>query len=969
MAAVTRHLRPEPGVTEIRVHGVGGTTPEALLEQTGVQQATGDTTAGFFRGAVGYPGRSIEAYSWGGLTARSRNRAFWVLLLPFSLINLAGWMVEPAQGRSVPGGAAGGHDHSAAMPSIGTRFHEVLVQFVGLCATAMYVMWAALLTMNMLAFQCGAIAECRQDRWYLDPFEFDFFTGHPGRRVVVALAVPVGLLAVFWLLGRQTASRYDDYNPDEDSAISQDNEGAGSVLGLTGFWYPGRWRAQLVLAHIATVLLLLGGLLGRATREFETHFAVDVVPDIGYLIFWICLVAGLVLLANVAWATWQRAPLPSEHPVVRTVFWVVLAIAVAALAVAAWLTWRLDIADSQLIGPADGAGGDQLARPTTDLWGFGWAPIMLLATGALFIALFSAVQLWRWFVSRTMFLDQLAVVVMLAFIVLWQWATWVALAALLAASLAQWLPRPAGTVANTMPWWRFAVFAGVCVAGALTRRATVEAASPFGVDWPRLTPVLLFTAILVALSLAQTSSRTMNNRVGPKPLVARVALLGIPGGLILLGWLAAEVLGRDEWVYGAAWLGWMLAAITWLAQFSFAGFDRWRWNGPATIAALALAILMGTFSALATWLADLLDGDGSQFVLRATAIYDWLTLAFAGMLVAIAAGFLAWYALVKVGIGPDGTRKGRRTLVEADRAGDVVVTMGALLLGAALLAFVIYLRDKYGGAFQSWIDDSPPSSWNGIVQAASWLALGTAFGAFMAVRRGMRDPAFRTRFGVLWDVATFWPRWFHALAPPAYTARAVPELQARVTEIVKGSSGAAILSGHSQGSVVAVASIASMRPEVLERIRLVTHGSPLARFYQRFFPAYFTPELFDDCARRLGGTGEIADGTWLNYWRPTDPIGDPVFGAGERGRPSDRPPAQVLAALLLSESGDSTLPDVRLADPHPRGSSPYEPTPTSRGHSGYMADPAMWQAIDALAAELRSGAQSVGGRPNAENRE
>jgi hypothetical protein len=41
VAAVTHHLGPEPGVTEIRVHGVGGTPPEALLEQTGVRQVTG----------------------------------------------------------------------------------------------------------------------------------------------------------------------------------------------------------------------------------------------------------------------------------------------------------------------------------------------------------------------------------------------------------------------------------------------------------------------------------------------------------------------------------------------------------------------------------------------------------------------------------------------------------------------------------------------------------------------------------------------------------------------------------------------------------------------------------------------------------------------------------------------------------------------------------------------------------------
>src|SRR5512139_1455689 len=93
------------GVTELRLHGVGGTTPENLLADAAPLLVSGDRVAGFYRtadipaaptdavpavpaastgavpaaptGAVqGHPpgtarGRHVEAYSWGGLTSRS----------------------------------------------------------------------------------------------------------------------------------------------------------------------------------------------------------------------------------------------------------------------------------------------------------------------------------------------------------------------------------------------------------------------------------------------------------------------------------------------------------------------------------------------------------------------------------------------------------------------------------------------------------------------------------------------------------------------------------------------------------------------------------------------------------------------------------------------------------------------------------------------------------------------------------
>src|SRR5512139_2939285 len=96
-------------VVELRVHGVSGTPPEVMLNcpTEFLEQVRGDRDAAFFRRATWIddaisppqPGvwrRRMEAYSWGGLTSCRASRALWLLFLPFSLINLAHWMLPPA---------------------------------------------------------------------------------------------------------------------------------------------------------------------------------------------------------------------------------------------------------------------------------------------------------------------------------------------------------------------------------------------------------------------------------------------------------------------------------------------------------------------------------------------------------------------------------------------------------------------------------------------------------------------------------------------------------------------------------------------------------------------------------------------------------------------------------------------------------------------------------------------------------
>ena len=92
-----------------------------------------------------------------------------------------------------------------------------------------------------------------------------------------------------------------------------------------------------------------------------------------------------------------------------------------------------------------------------------------------------------------------------------------------------------------------------------------------------------------------------------------------------------------------------------------------------------------------------------------------------------------------------------------------------------------------------------------------------------------------------------------------------------------------LLSCHSQGSVLGAAVLLQVETAVSARTSFLTYGSPLARLYGGFFPAYVSPAALE----RLGGF--LADGAgpvrhrtgatwrWRNLYRPSDPIGGAVF--------------------------------------------------------------------------------------------
>lgn len=159
--------------------------------------------------------------------------------------------------------------------------------------------------------------------------------------------------------------------------------------------------------------------------------------------------------------------------------------------------------------------------------------------------------------------------------------------------------------------------------------------------------------------------------------------------------------------------------------------------------------------------------------------------------------------------------------------------------------------------------------------AGTWLVSGVVAGLVFVGYRSYRQASLRKTVGILWDLGTFWPRAAHPLAPPCYAERCIPDLTTRVGYLVERDGGA-LLSAHSQGTVIAAALMWQLPPEVVSRTRLLTHGSPLARLYGRAYPAWFGPAEIDELQARVGS------GHWVNLWRPTDPIGGPVHTSADR---------------------------------------------------------------------------------------
>jgi pimeloyl-ACP methyl ester carboxylesterase len=221
------------------------------------------------------------------------------------------------------------------------------------------------------------------------------------------------------------------------------------------------------------------------------------------------------------------------------------------------------------------------------------------------------------------------------------------------------------------------------------------------------------------------------------------------------------------------------------------------------------------------------------------------------------------------------------------------------------------------------------------------------------LRRAYGNVTSRRNIGMLWDVFTFWPRAVHPLAPPCYAERAVPELVDRIRLLTGDGSrdlddavhiraeaeladlrrtrgltvppGQVLLTGYSQGSVIAAAAIAQLPPEVRKHVALLTLACPARRLHGRAFPAFFG-------AQQLGALGDVLDtgpglnerGRWKNLCRRSDYYGSWIFA-----EPEPRLNSEDLATRVDQPCWD---PVVLVPDADPT-------RPPIHRHAGWWPDP------------------------------
>lgn len=255
-------------VVELRVHGVSGTPPEELLDRQLVRQVAGDKTAGFYRPRLreewrdrpsndpgndsepystaeeAIPPPLLEGYSWGGLTSGSPSRALWLVLLPFTLINVAPRL------RPVPG-----NDPQQARRAAWWVWFLGRVMAVSLTATI--ALGATGVGEAVLAWQCQGI--CQNLPW---PLSAMFYDTSSDWRVLWGACLPLAVLAVLALLSWRNSVQYDLVRPagmdDRDKQSSEIGTPIEPRLAEPSFWY-GRYPvSRLRHLHLQAGVAVVG---------------------------------------------------------------------------------------------------------------------------------------------------------------------------------------------------------------------------------------------------------------------------------------------------------------------------------------------------------------------------------------------------------------------------------------------------------------------------------------------------------------------------------------------------------------------------------------------------------------------------------------------------------------------------------------------------------------------------------------
>lgn len=922
--------------TVLTVHGVGGASPQALLDDPDVRMVTGDDASGFWRPRsrphLDGDGRVLrEGLSWGGRTSGSWRNALWVLLLPFALVNLASWSHGPGE-----------------HPSRRLRLFAATL-------TVSAVLSSTVIWFDTVAIACGAVRSCVEGTPLLTPLTWEgadgpLFLGRPERRLTLMVLFPLALLTLFWFAGWLGRRALEDYDPRTGPRPT-----ATHRVDLLDADF---WRGTDTAKRTRGLHLTIG----------RTAIAVSLA---------VCLLAVV------------------EGDLARAVLWGALAVFAGTLLVAVTLT-MLDAPyarghDPFLPAPLRVA-GELLARRGAGADTLGHVDVLLVKLrSASWISLAAVVGVG---VNGLLPIP----VVVLAWVVgvlaslrdvAHHRRVLRAGQVSVAASLQRWMWGVAGTL-----------FAVMAVLGRLdevpvtepTLRATGNLAGLFAPAWwPLLAVGTVQGLLLLWLALRPSSPpRTARSDDGDvpgagerdpvlarghdRPFAGRLPFVTSMLALFMVTTFAAGLHLVVADVLGALARPWQIGVAEAAPPEGVTSLALPYWY-EAT--AIVLVLVVGALGLLALVAFQRLSPADDP-----VDAADSVDAAIADAAIADAAAPDGAVPRTPPGPLPDvGVGRGRLLAAVLDqlrRDPDVGPPATATATGPVADRLLTIARNWRVHALVLDVDRlmvrgmvvlgllatllvvaQTPALWDGACADGCGL-LGRSLGplarvalAFTAalpllavpvLRNLTRDAAARRQVaGVLWDVMTFWPRHGHPFAPPPYGERVIPQLRLRVDRL-RGEGRTVVVAGHSQGSVIAAAAMAMPPFDAPGAARaplprLVTYGSPIGIIYERLFPAYFGPEFHARVRQHTGA--------WVNVLTLTDVFAYPLFPAAHRG---DATWGDPVTGWRHPGGPTSDVGDVVLADPtpfaHPAGE---QPDPAIGGHSAYHHHPAMPELLVAMA--------------------
>ena len=417
----------------------------------------------------------------------------------------------------------------------------------------------------------------------------------------------------------------------------------------------------------------------------------------------------------------------------------------------------------------------------------------------------------------------------------------------------------------------------VATLGALFAFALRETTGSMGFE---LVVAVVLLAVIVVLAIPEVPARVDRRRNTVAWIVLALAWLLLLR-VLLFAWseptmrvpLPQQLPGSDRTVT-------YLFVAQLIAILALLVVSRWT-AAAVSFVALSLGAAFGAGIVIGV---GLLLGDVGTRELRLPLGVSWAARV-AAMLAMFVAFLLLVFAVVLTARRFGGRpplpplERARRAARRTDKVPAYTAVVMAVLVPLFVGATIVVVAIDQGWADELARDTSGPA-WRGLTVLGGRIIALFALGLLLLARASFRNRALRRQVGIAWDIATFWPRHAHPLAPPCYAERAVPELSQRVAYLTSGdphdddpnfTTNPVVVSAHSQGSVIAAAALLR-QGQAVDRIVLVTYGSPLDRLYTRYFPAYFGPETTRVLAHRL-------DGRWVNLFRTTDPIGGPVEAA------------------------------------------------------------------------------------------